>query len=95
MDDIKKCSKRGNKSSKSNFHKTKTKNDGLKSDCKVSRKNCYNLNQNRKSIYQKEYNEQNSEKRNLFIKNRTKTHVNFRLIRKTRSKICHALNSNL
>ena len=39
MGDMKRCSKCGIISLKSNFHKDKTKNDGLKSNCKVCRKN--------------------------------------------------------
>ena len=38
MDVVKRCSKCGFISLKSNFHKDKTKNDGLKSNCKVCKK---------------------------------------------------------
>ena len=42
---VKKCGKCGIISLKSNFHKGKTKNDGLKRNCKVCRKQYYNENQ--------------------------------------------------
>ena len=55
-------------------------------------KNYYLDNQDRLNNYQKKYNYENEEKINLYIKNRIKTDVNFRLIRNTRRRIHHALN---
>ena len=70
MKDIQKCSKFRIKSSQCTFHKNKTKNDGLHSDCSVCRKAYYNINQNRVKTYLKKYSEQNREIRISYIKNR-------------------------
>ena len=89
---VKKCSKCGIISLKSNFHKNKTKSDGLQSYCLCCRTQYYNENRDRLRNYQKKYNYENKEKINLYIKDRIKTDVNFRLIRNTRRRIHHALN---
>ena len=88
---------------KSNFHKDNTRIDALYHQCNVCRKDYYLdkqdrikqyylNNQDRLNNYQKNYNHENKEKINLYIKNRIKTDVNFRLIRNTRRRIHHALN---
>ena len=50
---VKKCKKCGKISLRSDFHEDETKNDGLKSNCKVCRKNQYKLIENRIKIYLK------------------------------------------
>ena len=40
---------------------------------------------------QKKYNEQNKEKRNIYLKNKREADVNFRLISITRNRICKSL----
>ena len=52
----------------------------------------YLKNQDRLNVYQKKYNYESKEKINLYIKNRIKTDVNFRINRNTRRRIHHALN---
>ena len=82
--DLNRCSKCAILSLKSKFHKDKTKNDELKSNCKVCRKN-----------YQKKYNVQNKEMRNLYIKKRIKTDVNFGSIHNIRRRTHHALKGKV
>ena len=55
-------------------------------------KDYYLQNRDRLNIYQKKYNYENKEKINLYIKNKIKTDLNFRLICNTRRRIHHALN---
>ena len=99
---IKKCSKCGIISLKSNFHKNINKKDGVNSMCKVCMKDYY-LKINDKTILktrdcnknipekvkqnQKKYNEQNKEKRIVYLKNKRETDVKFRLISNTRNRI--------
>ena len=105
---VKKCLKCGNISLKSNFHKNKNMRDGFQPYCKLCIKKYYNENlvkikkyylDNRDRLVsnQRLYDQQNRDKINTrmneYFKNRTKTDVNFRLIRNTRRRIHHALNS--
>ena len=111
---IKKCSKCGIISLKSNFHKNKKSSHGLVSQCKCcviqkqriydhnnrnkihTRMNDYYL-QNRDRIINrnKHYRQENHNRimaqREIYINNRYKTDVNYRLIRKTRSRIYKSL----
>ena len=103
---MKLCSKCGNISLKSNFHKNKNRKDGLQSRCKFC-VNEYYLKNNDKIILkttdwsknnpekvkqnQKKYNEQNKEKRNIYLKNKRETDVNFRLISNARNRIYKSL----
>ena len=70
-----------------NFNKDKNKKDGLNSFCKLCRKKYYNEN----LVKIKKYNEQNKERRNLYLKNKRETDVNFRLISNIRSRIYKSL----
>ena len=98
---VKKCCRCKNISLKSNFHKDKNRKDGLQPHCKLCvndyNKNYYVANQDRLLNKQKLYNKENRDKINArmneYFKNRTKTDVNFRLIRNTRRRIHHALNA--
>ena len=78
---VKKCSKCANLSLKNNFHRDKTKRDGLRPNCKVCRKQYYD--ENHDVIIKKQ---------TKYEKNRYKTDINYRLIKNTRRRIHHALN---
>ena len=99
---VKKCSKCGIVSLKSNFHRNKSTKDGLHSLCISCKKQYYNENRDRikqyylnnqvrLKNYQKKYNYENKQKINLYTKDRIKTDFNFRLIRNTRRRVHHAL----
>ena len=102
-DFVKKCSKCGIISLKSNFHKDKTRNDGLYNQCKVCRKEYYLDEQDRIKQYYldnrdriKEYQLKNHEKiitqQREYKNNRYKTDIIYRLVCITRSRIRQALN---
>ena len=76
MDDVKKCSMCKTISSKCNFYKDITKIDGYRPNCK----DC-----------SKQYRYENREKRNIYLKNRRKMDLNFKLICNTRRRIHRAL----
>ena len=96
---VKKCRVCKNILLKSNFNKNTKSKVGLQSQCKFClndyNKNYYVANQDRILNKQKLYNKENRDKINTrmneYIKNRTKTDVNFRLIRITRRRIHQAL----
>ena len=78
---LKKCSKCGIISSKSNFHKNKLTKSGVRSDCITCRRKYYNENQEKSKKYYSEnrdrinnnqrlYNKQNRTKINLYEKRR-------------------------
>ena len=96
---VKKCSKCGNISLKSNFHKNRNSKDGLLSCCKpciIQKQRIYD-NENRERIVnrQKYYYLKNRDRimaRNkIYTNNRYKTDINFRLICKTRNRIYKSL----
>ena len=81
---VKKCSKCGIVSLKSNFHKNKLTKSGLRSECITCRRKHYNENQEKNKKYylenrnrivnnQKLYNKQNRTKINLYEKKRRET----------------------
>ena len=74
-----------------NFNKDKTRKDGLNSICRLCRKKYYNEN----LVKIKKYNEQNKERRNIYLKNKRATDVNFRIISNTRSRIYKSLKGML
>ena len=88
---VKKCYKCGIISIKSNYPTDKTKNDGIKSNCKVCRKN-YNY---KNLVKIKKYYLENRDKiitqQDEYINIKYKTDISFRLICKTRSRIQRAL----
>ena len=103
---VKKCSKCGIISLKSNFRKKSRSVDGLNSVCKGCMKDYYLKNNNKIILRtkewnrnspekvkqnQKKYNEQNKEKRNIYLKNKRETDVNFRVISNTRNRIYKSL----
>ena len=75
-EDIKRCSKCKTLSPKLNFYKDITKVDGYRPDCKFCTK---------------QYRYDNREKRNIYLKNRRKMDLNFKLICNTRRRIHRAL----
>ena len=66
-----------------NFNKDKNRKDGLQSLRKSCRKDYYLKDLDKIKIY----NEQNKEKRNIYLKNKRETDVKFRLISNIRSRI--------
>ena len=66
-----------------NFNKDKIRKDGLNSICKLYREKFYNEN----FVKIHKYNEQNKERRNIYLQNKRETDVNFRLISNTRNRI--------
>ena len=70
-----------------NFNKDKNRKDGLHSLCISCRKDYYLKNWDKTKLY----NEQNKEKRNIYLKNKRETDVKFHLISNTRSRIYKSL----
>ena len=70
-----------------NFNKDKNRKDGLNSICRLCRKKyCYeNL------VKIKKYNDQNKERRNIYLKNKRETDNNFRIISNTGNRIYKSL----
>ena len=91
---VKRCSKCGIIPLKSNFHKNKSKNDGLKAICKFCRKKYYLENRYRIVINQKLYNKQNRDKINNrmkeYLKNRKKSDTSFKLACNLKSRTSKA-----
>ena len=86
-EDFKRCSKCENKQVTQNFIKDKNRKDGLHSLCISCRKDYYL--KNLEKI--KRYNEQNRERRNIYLKNKRETDINFGLFSNTRSRIHKSL----
>ena len=72
-EDIKRCSKYDFIQVIENFNKDKNRKDGLNSICKLCRKKYYNEN----LVKIKKSNERNTERRNIFLKNKRETGVKF------------------
>ena len=92
---VKKCSKCGIISLKSNFHKKLKSSDGLQPHCKsciIQKQRIYDSeNRERIIIRNKDYRSKHHDKimaqKKIYSNNRYKTDINFRFICKTRSKI--------
>ena len=80
MDGIKKCSKCKTFSSKTHSYKDITKTDGYRPEC---------------IICTKQYRYDNSEKRNIYLKNRRKIDLNLKLICNKRRRIHRAIIENI
>ena len=106
MDDMKGCSKCEMECLKSNFHKNKKMSDGLRSYCIPCRKEygkkyyIENFDKIKKYILEnqdriKRYYSENRNKINarekIYLNNRYKTDINFRLIKNTRNRIYKSL----
>ena len=96
---VKKCSKCGNISLKSNFHKNRNSKDGLFSYCKscvIQKQRIYDF-ENRERIINKnkgyylKNRDQIMAQNKIYTNNRYKTDINFRLISNTRSRIYNSL----
>ena len=83
---VKKCSKCGNISLKSNFHKNKKSSDGLFAQCKssvIQRQRIYDYENREKIIIRnKDYRLKNhdrimTQKKNIYTNNRYKTDINY------------------
>ena len=94
---VKKCSKCGIISLKSDFYKDKSKNDGLKAICICCSKKYYLEDRNRIVNNQKLYNKQNRDKINTrlkeYLKNRKESDINFKLACNLRSRTSKAFKS--
>ena len=86
-EDLKRCSRCEIIQVIGNFTKDRNCKDGLCPLCKCCRKDYYLKNLDKIKIY----NEQNRERRNIYLKNKRETDVNFRLISNTRNRIYKSL----
>ena len=66
-----------------NYNKVKNRKDGLNSFCGLCRKKNHNEN----LVKIKKYNEQNKDRRNLYLENKRETDVKFREVSNTRNRI--------
>ena len=85
--DVKRCSKCEIIQVIEIFSKDKNRKDGLNSICRLCRKKYYNEN----LVKIKKYNEQNKERRNIYLRDKRETDVNFRIITNTRNSIYKSL----
>ena len=101
---VKKCSKCGIISLKSNFHKNKLTKSGVRSECIICRrkyhienhersKKYYSENRNRINNNQKLYNKQNRTKINLYKKNRRETDFVYKLSNNIRVRTSQSFKS--
>ena len=86
-EDLKRCSRCEIIQVIENFSKDRKCKDGLCPLCKCCRKDYYLKNLDKIKIY----NEQNRGRRNIYLKNKRETDVNFRLISNTRNRIYKSL----
>ena len=86
-EDLKRCSRCEIIQVIENFSKDRNCKDGLCPLCKCCRKDYYLKNLDKIKIN----NEQNRERRNIYLENKRETDVNFRLISNTRSRIYKSL----
>ena len=70
-----------------NFNKDKNRKDGLNSICRLCRKKYYYEN----LVKIKKYNDQNKERRSIYLKNKRETDINFQIISNTRNRIYKSL----
>ena len=92
-EDLKKCSKCKTISSKSDFHKDRTKNDGYRPTCKFCCKNYYYDNQDRTLNNHKIYNKNNRSKINSCGRLKRKTDFSFNIFCYTRRRTIKAFKS--
>ena len=86
-EDLKRCSRCEILQVKENFSNDRKCKDGLCPLCKCCRKDYFLKNLDKIKIY----NEENRERRNIYLKNKRETDINFRLIRNTRNRIYKSL----
>ena len=93
MDDVKRCSKCKTISSKYNFYKARTKNDGYRPSSKFSCKKYYYDNQNRILNNHKNYNKNYRSKINAYERLKRKSVFNFNLFCNIRRRTNKAFRS--
>ena len=91
--DVKICSKCKILSSKSNFYKDRTTNDGYRPSCVPCANQYYYDNRNRILNNKKIYNKENRSKRNSYERNKRKSDSNFKLHCSIRNKTNYAFKS--
>ena len=91
--DVKKCSKCKLFSSKSNFHRDITKNDGYRPSCKNCSKQYFYDNRNRILNNRRIYNKETRSKINVYERWKRKNYCNFNLFCKIRQKTNYAFKS--
>ena len=94
-EDLKKCSKCGFLSLKSNFHKRLKFSDGFYPQCKFCRKNYYNKNLLKIKKYYLENRYEIAAQQNEYKNKKNKTDNNFRLICRIRNRIYQALKGKV
>ena len=96
MEGMKRCSNCDNEKELSQF-KFRKDTQRYRSECiqcsNIKHKEWRIINPDKVKQIQKKYNEQNREKRNIYLKNKRETDVNFRLINNTRNRIYKSLKS--
>ena len=92
---VKKCSKCGIISLKSNFYKDITKNDGYRPSCKICTNQYYYDNRNRILNNHKIYIKENRSKINAYERQKRKDDCNFNLFCKLRQKTNYAFKSQI
>ena len=94
MDGMKRCSNCDNEKELSQFNFRKD-TQRYRSECiqcsSIKHKEWRIINPDKVKQIQKKYNEQNKGKRNMYLKNKRETDVNFRLISNTRNRIYKSL----
>ena len=93
MDDMKRCSMCKTISSKSNFNKDITKNDGYRSSCNFCSKKYFYNNQTRLLNNHKIYNKNNRSKINAYERLKRRTDFNFNLFCNIRQRTKYAFKS--
>ena len=93
MEDVKRCSMCKAISSKSNFHKDITKNDGYRPSCKFCSKEYYYNNQTRILNNHKIYNKNNRSKINAYERLKRRTDFIFNLFCNIRQRTKYAFKS--
>ena len=86
-EDLKRCSSCEIIQVVENFSKDRKCKDGLCPLCKCCRKDYYSKNLDKFKLY----NEQNRKRRNIYLKSKRETDINFRLISNTRNRIYKSL----
>jgi hypothetical protein len=99
---MKKCSKCNIKKSIKDFHKDKTRKDGLHHYCKLctrlNHKNIYQLNKENIKIYNKKYYDKNRKKiikhNGIYWLNRRKLYIECKILDNLRKRINNAIKNN-
>ena len=94
-DMMKRCSSYDNTSIKSNFHKKLSSKDGLNPDYKVCRRTNYIKNLVKIKKYHLENRDKIITQQNEYKSNKYKTHIKFRLFKRTRNRPYHALKGKV